>query len=235
MTFVFYEVVFNLLQKNFLVHKPGEGKKLKLTLHRALSELKMLDKRIYAAVNEHKYVAYQIGEEKPQGFKDKTEFEESATSGFQSVNDLIIRRNEIKRKLILANAQTFVNVAGVEMTIAEAIDQKDAIGYKQSLLNELRRQLALVNQQIDRENRDMEHRLDKRLDADLGSKDRKNYTKEVEEITENFLKRYRPNVIDPISIREKITKLEKEISSFVVEVDAVLSEINAITTIEIND
>lgn len=40
------------------------------------------------------------------------------------------------------------------------------------------------------EKQQMENRLDKRLEADLGSKDRKNHAAEVEEITENFLKRY---------------------------------------------
>lgn len=206
---------------------------MKLTLHRALGELKMLDKRIYAAVNQNKYIGFQIGEEKPVGFKDKAEFEANALAGLQSVVDLIGRRNEIKSKLLLANASTELKIAGLTMTIAEAIDQKDAISYRQSILNELKRQLALVTQQVERETRDMEIRLDKRLEADLGSKDRKNHAKEVEEITESFLKRYRPNVIDPINLREQITVLEKEINEFAVEVDAALSEVNAITTIEI--
>lgn len=208
---------------------------MKLSLHRALAELKMLNKRILGAMNEGKYVTYQIGEEKPKVYQSKKEFEEAALAGYQSVNDLIKRRNEIKSKLILANATTKVNIAGVEMTIAEAIDQKDFIEYKQSLLNELKRQFAVAHQMIEREKEDMEKRLDKRLESDLGSKDRKNHAAEVEEITENFLKRYNPTMVDPIKIREEIIKLDEEINTFTLEVDAVLSEVNATTTIELAD
>lgn len=206
---------------------------MKLSLHRALAELKMLNKRILSSINDKQYVTYQIGEEKPKGYQSTKEFEELAAAGYQSVTDLIKRRNEIKSKLILANATTKVNIAGVEMTIAEAIDQKDFIDYKQSLLNELKRQYSLANQMIEREKQDMENRLDKRLESDLGSKDRKNHVAEVEEITENFLKRYNPSMVDPIEIRKEMEKLEKEIHDFMLEVDAVLSEANAITTIEL--
>ncbi|MES9681662.1 hypothetical protein ABWK22_01775 [Gottfriedia acidiceleris] len=206
---------------------------MKLSLHRALAELKMLNKRINAAINGGKYVSYQIGEEKPKGFQSKEAFEKDAAADYQSVTDLIKRRNEIKSKLILANATTKVEIAGVQMTIAEAIDHKEFIEYKRSLLNELKRQLSLTNQMIEREKLDMEIRLDKRIESDLGSKDRKNHVQEVEEITNNFKKRYNPSEIDPIGIREEIKKLETEIYEFELEVDAVLSEINAITMIEL--
>ncbi|MBJ8109060.1 hypothetical protein JDS99_05265 [Bacillus cereus group sp. N6] len=207
---------------------------MKLSLHRALAELKMLNKRILSSINDKQYVTYQIGEEKPKGYQSTKEFEELAAAGYQSVTDLIKRRNEIKSKLILANATTKVNIAGVEMTIAEAIDQQEFIEYKQSLLNELKRQLAVVNQKMEIEKQQMENRLDKRLEADLGSKDRKNHAAEVEEITENFLKRYNPKVVDPIEIRKEIEKLETEINTFLIEVDSVKSEANATTFIEIS-
>lgn len=206
---------------------------MKLSLHRALSELKMLDKRIAGAINGEKFVTFQTGSEKPRGYNSKEQFEELAKSGYQSANDLIKRRNEIKSKLILVNATTEVKIAGVVMTIAEAIDQKDAIHYKQSLLHELNRQLAVVNQEIERERREMEIRLDQRLNSDFG-KDRKNFADEVEKTTADFKKRNEPNMVDPISIREEIKKLEEEINSFLVEVDACLSEVNATTFIELD-
>lgn len=207
---------------------------MKMSLHRALSELKMLDKRIYAAINSKKYIGYQIGSENPVGFKSKEELEDVIKSGYQSVTDLINRRNLIKSKLVLANATTKIEVAGVEMTIAEAIDQKEYIAYKESLLNELKREYAVNNQVIERELRDVEIRLDKRLESDLG-KDHKNKAQEVEQITESFMKRYKPNTIDPLNLQKEIDKLEKEITDFEVEVDATLSEINAVTFIELED
>lgn len=208
---------------------------MKMTLHRALAELKMLNKRILGAVNEQKYVGYHIGDENPRGYSSVEDFVERARKNYQSVNALMDRRNEIKSKLILANATTKVKIAGVEMTIAEAIDQKDFIDYKQALLNELKRQLSLTTQSLDHEKQDMLKRLDKRIDSDLGSKERKDHAKEVEEITANFIKRNGANVLDPINIREEIEALDKEIHEFTVEVDAVLSEANALTTIDISE
>lgn len=206
---------------------------MKLSLHRALAEIKMLNKRILGSINEQKYVAYQIGEDAPKGYATVKEFEDEASANYQSVKDLISRRNEIKSKLILANATTTVLIAGKEMTIAEAIDQKDFIDYQQSLLNELKRQLSLNVQMIDREQREMELRLDKRLESDFGSKDRKNHVDEVEQTTTNFKKRNQPALVDPISIRKEIENLEEEINKFLVDVDAVLSEANATNFIEV--
>ncbi|MEK1828830.1 hypothetical protein AAAC51_06675 [Priestia megaterium] len=133
----------------------------------------------------------------------------------------------------MANATTNVTIAGDEMTIAEVIDQKDFIMYKQSLLQELERQQSLNIQLMERAAMDMEVRLDKRLESDFGSKDRKNYADEIEEVTNKFKNRNQPNIIDPISIRSEIEELRTEIDKFLVEVDSVLSEANATTMIEL--
>ena len=42
-------------------------------------------------------------------------------------------------------------------------------------------------------------------------------------------------ILDPIGIESKIKELSEEINAFNTEVDAVLSEINSITTIELDD
>lgn len=208
---------------------------MKITLHRALAEVKMLNKRILASINDQKFIGYHIGDSAPRGFGSVDDFNARARNGYRSVNDLIKRRNEIKSKLILANATTEMTVAGVKMTIAEAIDQKDFIDYKQSLHNEMKRQLSLTTQQLDSEKSDMLRRLDQRLASDLGSKDRKDHAAEVEQITKDFVRRNGANVIDPIHIRDEIEALDKEINDFLVEIDAALSEINALTTIEISE
>ena len=52
-------------------------------------------------------------------------------------------------------------------------------------------------------------------------------------IVEPFVKRNEFHLVDPLNIENKIRELEKEVDDFELEVDAALSEINAITTIEI--
>lgn len=208
---------------------------MKISLHRALAEIKLLDKRINSSVKGKLYVTSQIGREKPRDFNSTEEFEAIAKGSYQSVMDLISRRNEIKSKLIHANAVTEVTISGERMTIAEAIDRKDSIKYEKLFLLELKNQLAIVNKIIEQERFDMELRLENRIESDLGSKDRKINAKEVEEITESFLKRYKPSIIDPLDIRKKIELLEESIENFETEVDYVLSEINTVTTFELKD
>lgn len=208
---------------------------MKMSLHRALAEIKLLEKRITQGYNSADFVTYQIGSEKPRKYTSVEDFNEKAISAMQSVFDLIKRRNEIKAKLILANATTMVKIGGIEVSIAEAIERKSSIEFDRGVLMELKRQLSIVNSHMEAEHKNMLTRLDQRITADLGSKDRKENAKEVEEITEAFLKRYQPNLVDPIDIRKKITELETTIDEFETNVDYALSEVNATTFIEIED
>lgn len=82
-------------------------------------------------------------------------------------------------------------------SIAEAIERKSLIEFDRGVLIELKRQLSIVNSHMEAEHKNMLTRLDQRITADLGSKDRKENAKEVEEITEAFLKRYQPNLVIP--------------------------------------
>lgn len=206
-----------------------------MSIHRGLAELKTLDKRIQRAANEP-FVSYRIGQEPPRGFKDSASFEEAVQSNFQSVTQLIKNRNDIKAAITASNAANYVTIAGVKMTVAEAIDRRDTgIAYDKVLLTNLRRQLTQVEQMVDSELRLMEPRLDKRIDSDLGSKDRKDNAEEVENITEAFLKRYKPSVADPIDLRKTIKDLEESIEQFEMEVDFSLSEANTENKIVITD
>ncbi|WP_341285122.1 hypothetical protein [Priestia megaterium] len=206
---------------------------MKMSIHRALAELKTLNKRIERATSG-KFVAMQIGEEPPRSYKTVLEFNTEAGAFYNSAKDLIARRNEIKAKVIASNAVTKVKVGKEEMTVAEAIDRKDnGVKYDKELLNSLRNQLIQVERQMELERQQMELRLEKRIEADLGSKDRKANAAEVETITESFLKRYKPKMVDPIEIKKEIKELTERIEEFEMEVDFILSESNTSTLIEV--
>lgn len=208
---------------------------MKISIHRALAELKTLDKRINRGVSE-RFVAFQIGEEAPRGHKDTKTFNEDAQAAYQSVKALIDRRNTIKSSITASNAGTVVTVAGQKMTVAAAIDRRDTgLQYDKLLLNSLRRQLQQVEAEVERERQDVERRLEQRIQSDLGSKDRKANADEVENTTKAFMKRYKPDLADPIKIKEEIARLTNDIEQFEMEVDFTLSESNTDTTIEIED
>jgi hypothetical protein len=208
---------------------------MKMSIHRALAELKTLDKRIDRAVNE-KFVELQIGEEAPKGYKELKNFVDDAQANYQSAKALIERRNTIKCSITASNAETEVTIAGKQMTVASAIDRRDtSLQYDKALLVSLRRQLSKVEMEIERERQDVERRLEQRIQSDLGPKDRKTNADEVENITKAFLKRYKPDMVDPIKIKEEITRLTNDIEQFEMEVDFTLSESNTSTLIDIED
>jgi hypothetical protein len=206
-----------------------------ISAHRILAELKIIGDRITEAVREP-FISYYVGDAGvPNGFKSVEEFQARAEAKWASANDLIKRRNALKKALIASNAVTKVTVAGVEMTVAEAIDRKDSIDFEKSLLNNLRGQYGNVVNRIEGERRILDQKIDKRLEDEAGGKDKKSTLTEEQEdsIVKMVKKRYEPHFVDPIKAVEQIDKMWEVIRNFELEVDTALSEINARTMIEI--
>jgi hypothetical protein len=71
------------------------------------------------------------------------------------------------------------------------------------------------------------------LEATFGKENVKAGKDDVESVRKPYMEANEFHLFDPLSVDSKIEALEKEIGDFEAEVDAVLSEINAITIIEI--
>ena len=194
----------------------------KITVTRALTKLKTLDKKIKKAIREGCFVTYEVG-----GKQDK---ECDSKSDFQSVQDLIDFRDRLKSAIAESNANTKVKIAGKKMTVVEAIEKKNSIQYKTELLQYLRHSLAITRDTVEDINSDVQRRLDRLIEASVGSEKQKT---EVEAISKPFLQRNEAKVIDTLKIEEKIKELDEEITSFIEEVDVSLSEANSQTFIEV--
>lgn len=207
---------------------------MKMTITRALVELKTLNKRITSAIDVLNPVTVVTGKNIPRGFETRNDFEKEVNSKFESVNTLIARRKQIKSGIVTANAATYVEIAGVKMTIAEAIERKTSIALENALLHKLSSTYALNlknHEQMEMKCNEQLHRL---LEVNFG-KDSKAKTEEVDAITKPYLENNAPKFIDPLDVKKKIEELENSISKFIAEVDVVLSEANAKTEIEVND
>lgn len=207
---------------------------MEMTITRALSELKMLDKRIQRAIQEAVLGGYTIGKKPMTGFHSVDEIEKRAKSDFQSIQDLIKRRNQIKSAIVISNATTEVEIAGKKMTVAEAIERKTSIQYEQQLLNKLKQTYTILVNKVDQVNEDVKNRLDKHLET-LYGKEGKVKASENEELIKPFLEENEAKFIDPIRLKDRIDELAKEIEEFLMEVDYALSESNTITRITIED
>lgn len=207
----------------------------KMTVHKALSELKTIDSRIGKTMNSVPFAfANKHGNGTVKGVAVSA-YSAEIKSAFQSVTDLMERRNAIKRAVTLSNATTKVTIGGKEYTVAEAIEVKNhAIPAMKMLFNKLSKDDAVAKGIATNNNGDaLEQRADTYVKSLYENADMKNASEEVKKVRADFIASQTMEIVDPIGITEEMKKLEERINAFVVDVDSALSVSNALTTIAI--
>ncbi|MEE3809261.1 MULTISPECIES: hypothetical protein [Lysinibacillus] len=204
----------------------------KLSIHRALTELKMLNLRIETATNEVSAVVANRKSNRKMNGVDIQEYEKQMQASYDKVVGLISYRNKIKALVVQSNASTKVIVGKEEMTVAEAIERKQSIQYEKNLLEIMQHQYRSTINTVAKENDALPAKLETYLINILGNKDKQS-PDEVKLHTETFMKRNEYEIIDPLNVKKQIESLSTRIEEFESEVDAVLSESNATTFIEV--
>lgn len=207
-----------------------------MTVHQALCELKTLDARISKGINSDKFVfGNKHSNTKVRGVEIE-QIKAEIKSRYDSVTDLIRRRDAIKRALVLSNATTTVTIGGKQYTVAEAIEMKNhGMEYRAMLLKKLVSDTTEARTWAEKCNGDnLEARADEHIRNMFGQTDIKGATEDVKKAREEFIKQQTAEVVDPINAAKIIDELDKEINSFSVDVDSALSVSNAVTTIEVN-
>ena len=203
-----------------------------MSIHRALSELKTLKDRIPKAIQEADFIATDRKSAQKINGLSIEDYEKTIQAGFDKAVSLIERRNQLKDAVVQSNAVTEVVVAGETMTVAKAIERKSSIAYEEKLLSMMVAKRRMAINKLSMENDTLPSRLEDYLTAILGNKEHAK-KEEVELHTKSFMERNEYVLIDPLKIDKRIEEWEERISSFKAEVDAVLSESNAITKITI--
>ena len=212
---------------------------MELSLTRALSEKKMLTKRLDDKIVSGIYVSVTIGDaDKPADnkFSTKDELNSMIKSSYDSVEGLLTRYRNITKAIIHSNSSTIVNICGNEMTVAEAIERKKSIKFEEKMLMRLKDQFRDVTYIISSDNNSMESGIDdlvkSALSADKNAGKNEDYVKSVDKSRRSILERH---LADPCKINQQIDAYRESIENFNNEVDFVLSESNAKTMISIPD
>lgn len=205
----------------------------KMTIHRALSELKLIDAKIEKQINELLPSGINQKGKLVNGYIKEEDFQKSAISKFDSVNDLIERKNKIKSAIVNANGITKVKIADKEMSIADAINFKTVIKFKKKLIDSLKQKHKKTVAELNTHNEAVNLNVQRILEATFGKENVKVGDKDVEAVSKPYLEANQFHLFDPLKVDETVEKIEKEVSEFEAEVDAVLSEINAVTIIEL--
>lgn len=206
----------------------------KMSVHEALAELKMLDKRIIDKISKNEFcytVRHNV--DKIDGTPVQ-EVKERIKSVYDSIMDLSARRAAIRNALSDSNARTKVRIGDKEYSVAEAIEmKKSGIKMKEYFLRRLRDNYTVCISEISRANGDkLLNAADSYVSGLYGNKEKAS-SEEVQKAREAYIVQNTIELVDPVKISETIENLSNEITEFVSKVDAKLSVSNAITEIEI--
>ncbi len=207
--------------------------KTTISIHRALAELKTLDQRISERIQEFRPVAVSVKGKKIDGHITPEEFDKKSKSDFDFIQSAMSRKHSIKMAIVASNAKTKIKIGTEEMTVADAITQKSYIQQKKDLIRRMEAVNAASKRLIEQHNIDVESRIFQLLDKQSGKDQTKNDPDEMTKFTNAYKDMYRIEFHDPISYEKTIEKFKKELDEFETNVDAALSESNAITLVEI--
>ena len=210
----------------------------KMTIHKALSELKTMDARIEKAIRETTYVlAVKHSAEKINGMTVQN-FKEKMKSGYQKATDLIARRDAMKRAVVLSNATTKVKIGDNEYTVAEAIEMKNhGMEFRSALLRQMNSAYVTAQNELARNSGEtLEKKAEQYVLAVIAAQPKDSKMSVDSEAMKALRKTYIENntydLVDPMDIAKVMETLDAEINEFNAEIDAALSVSNALTVIE---
>lgn len=205
----------------------------KMTVHKALAELKVLDDRIETAITGSVFVKANRHNNAKIFGQTIDEFKAQTKNDCQSAMALINRRNALKRAVVLSNATTKVEIGGVEYTVAEAIEMNNH--GMENLINFrdfLKDQYSTVKRFVESENGDkLVRACETYLTTMYGSKDKVN-NPEIEAAQRTYMEQTSYDIVTGFDIQKVIDELTNKIDSFKSDVDSALSVSNALTVIE---
>lgn len=210
---------------------------MNITITRALTRIKSIDKLLEKELSDNQtpFVVAIKKDSKIAGFENKESYMTAVKARLQSINALINEKTKLKNAILKSNSVTKVIIAGKEYTVSDAIAMKEIIEKKNLLLAKLNNDYAQASFTMDKENERAKVSAENYIINIFGSDktSNKNLSDEIENATKAYMDRNSYSLCDPISIKNKINELEKEIIEFRGEVDLVLSESNAKTSIEV--
>jgi hypothetical protein len=209
----------------------------KLTLTRALNEVKITEKKI-SQMNDGKvkgWVALTKNGKIVSGqFDDLDKFNATVKANKDRVSGLVAYRNKVKSALIKANNETVVTIAKESLTIAEAIDRKAFADSEIYMYRKISNSITQVQNQFDAANLQVDQKVDQLVNTALEGDGKKDPTvvKGIEDSVRNNNKYV---LEDNNKVKDWVEAEIEKLEEFLNEVDFTLSEANAKTEIELED
>lgn len=206
-----------------------------MTVTEALSELKILDKRIDDAIRNGLFCTTATTSTAKISGKSREEAIATMQGDYDRICSLISRNNAIKAALTESNAKTTIDIDGKTYTIAEAIYHKTVgIEMKKKFAKALADQYKNCIATIDRNNGDnLLRKCEDHIIELYGGKDvvSNMSVDTINAAREAFKANNSLELVQGVDVKRKIEELNDEIAAFESKVDAAITIKNATTSI----
>lgn len=218
----------------------------KMNIRAALKEKKILDSRIQKLSSEMTMV-YVCSTLNPHiGLATPEETSDSIREKWQSLNDLIKRREAINRAVMEANAVTKITVAPFisfaelgSYDATEEISLATAINRKTYYIETLRVIISSLQSRVNRDIRTANDSIGK-IQGDINDAISKRFAGQtnisqasVKTVTEEETERMKPIVINPLKAESLLSPILEKVEDYIQTIDNKLSEATETTFLDI--
>lgn len=204
-----------------------------MTIHEALAELKLLDRKINTRIGEHPFaVANKHSNSKIDGTTVEG-FVNDVEHTMQAILDMLNYRKAIRNALSQSNAVTKIVVGNKEYTVAEAIEmKKTGMELYRTFGYTINNQLHAAKRKCDLENSSLDAKADTYVSNLIGSKDKADLEK-AHDIREKYIEANSFEIVTVNRVVERTREIIEEVDTFFSQVDAQISISNATTVITV--
>lgn len=215
---------------------------MKMTLHRALAQRKTTKARIKKEIMTATFIETTVGTSGKVKGTPVGEVEKNIQGAYDRILALLANYKKLSMAINEANNGIggdtehlhTVDFHGGKATLSDILVTQEALHYRQQLVDELTEQLVNVKNQVSRSEADVEKRCDLFL-ASMGGGDKSKLSAaDIDAYSKNFHQNNDLKLVDPLGLEKLIEQLKEQNEALDVECDSKISEINALTQIDVD-
>ena len=215
---------------------------MKMTLHRALAQRKTTKARITKEIEEGTFIETTVGTSGKVKGTPVAEVEKNIHGSYDRVQALLGNLYELSTAINRANNGIGEDTAnlhtvdfdGKQATLSSILAAQEGLRYRKRLAERLTNQLAAAKNQVSRSEADVERRCDQFL-ASMGGGDKSKLSAaDIDAYSKNFHQNNDMKLVDPLGLEKLIEQLKERNEALDVECDSKISEINALTQIDVD-
>ena len=213
---------------------------MEITLHRALAMRKTTKERIRNEISNGKFIEVAIGAADTVNGVSIEQIKRNIKASYDKITALIDNYEALNRAISRANAGVTpeakiaeTEIGGKKYVLTDLIQLVEVTRFKRALLKAMSLENSRAVEKVESTAETVSRRCDTFLAGMAGGDKGKLTREDIDSYTKSFHENNDARLIDPLGLQNLIPKMEKELSEFETEVDSRISELNALTRIEV--